>query len=535
MNQYTFGSLVKNHSVPSEKAAFGYLGKASLTYGEVRDMITALKSKLIQAGIGKGDKVALLSENQPHWGIVYLSVTSLGAVIVPILPDFAAKAIENILDHSGSRVLFASEKQRAKIAESEISLPLFRLEDLELESGELDSSLSYSEDFSMEEDDIAAILYTSGTTGNSKGVMLSHKNILSNVEASYHIINISTEDRFLSLLPLAHTYECTLGMLFPFANGASVTYIEGAPTPRVLMGALGEVKPTMLLSVPLLIEKIYRSKVAAKFNSKKALAALYSMTPFRILLNRIAGKKLLKAFGGALRFFGVGGAPLAPDVEIFLRDSRFPYSIGYGLTETAPLLAGDHPSKQTFRSTGNPIIHGELRIDSPNPETGVGEIQAKGPNVMKGYYKDPERTAEVMTEDGWFRTGDLGTMSKEGRLFIRGRKKNLILGSNGENIYPEEIESIINENEYVDESVIAQKGKELVAFIYLNAEKLTADLKNLKLPTDKIEEYKSSLLEKIRSEVNKHLNAGTRLSSFIEQKIPFEKTPSLKIKRYLYI
>lgn len=535
MHILTFQNLVENHSVPHNKKAFGYLGKAFLTYGDVKSQIIDIKNKLIQAGISKGDKVALLSENQPNWSSVYLAVTSLGAVIVPILPEFAVKAIKNILDHSSAKVLFASEKQRSKVEEAELSLPLFRLEDLELESGELQESLTYNGDFSVEEEDLAAILYTSGTTGNSKGVMLSHKNILSNVDACYEIISISEEDRFLSLLPLAHTYECTLGMIFPFKHGASVSYIEGAPTPRVLMDALAKVKPTMILSVPLLIEKIYRNKVAAALQAKKVTAALYKLLPFRILLNRIAGKKLLRAFGGALRFFGIGGAPLAPDVETFLRDSRFPYSIGYGLTETAPLLAGDNPSKQKFRSTGNSVFNAELRIDPSADKKEVGEIQAKGPNVMKGYYKDPERTAEVFTEDGWFKTGDLGSMSKEGRLFIRGRMKNLILGANGENIYPEEIESLINENEYVDESIITQKGKELVAFIYLNAEKLTADLKKLKLPTEKIEEHKKALLERIRRDVNINLNVGTRLSSFIEQKVPFEKTPSLKIKRYLYV
>jgi len=531
----TFSQLLETHGVSDEAEAFGYLGRKFLTYGDVKSLIKSVKNKLMNIGIGKGDRVALFSENQPHWGVVYLAVTSLGAVIVPILPEFAAKAVVNILDHCGAKVLFASEKQRKKLETSALSLPLFRLEDLKPVDGSSIEDSLYERDFPVEENDLAAILYTSGTTGSSKGVMLSHKNILSNVDASYQIISISEEDRFLSLLPLAHTYECTLGMLFPFAHGASVTYIEGVPSPRILMDALGKVKPTMILSVPLLIEKIYRSKVAGLFKARKSTAFLYSLAPFRILLNRIAGKKLLKAFGGELRFFGVGGAPLAPDVERFLRDSRFPYSIGYGLTETAPLLAGDHPSRQKFRSTGNAISNGELRIAEADSRTGVGEIQARGPNIMLGYYHDEARTAEVFTEDGWFRTGDLGILGKEGRLFIRGRQKNLILGSNGENIYPEEIESLINENEYVDESVITQKGKELVAFIYLNVEKLGADLKNLKLPTERIEEYKGEILEKIRFEVNKHLNSGTRLSSFIEQKMPFEKTPSLKIKRYLYV
>jgi len=535
MNKLTFRDLMDNHRIPDSQKAFGYLGKEFLTYGQVKSEILKIQTYMSQAGIGQGDKVALLSANQPHWGIVYLAVTSYGAVIVPILPDFAVKQIENILIHSEAKMIFLSEKQRVKLDKSELNYPVFSLDTLSLISGTLDDTKkSKSNEFVIEEDDITAILYTSGTTGNSKGVMLSHKNLLSNVQACFDIIKISTEDRFLSLLPLAHTYECTVGFLFPFSKGASITYLEGAPTPRILMDALAKVKPTLVLSVPLLIEKIYRSNIAAKFNAKKIIAFLYMLKPFRILLNRIAGKKLLAAFGGSLRFFGIGGAPLAPEVEVFLKDSHFPYSIGYGLTETAPLLAGDHPSIQKFRSTGKPISNGKLRIDSLDPVREVGEIQAFGPNVMKGYFKDPDKTAEVFTEDGWFKTGDLGTINKEGRLFIRGREKNLILGSNGENIYPEEIESILNENEYVAESIIMDMGKELVAMIYLNADKLAQEIKHLKLPLQKVDEYKSNILEKVRKEANKNLNIQSRLSKMIEHHSPFEKTPSLKIKRFLY-
>ena len=432
-------------------------------------------------------------------------------------------------------MIFLSEKQRVKLDKVEMEYPVFLLETLSLIRGSLDESKnSTGEEFVIEEDDIAAILYTSGTTGSSKGVMLSHKNLLSNVQACSDIIIASKDDRFLSILPLAHTYECTVGFLFPFTYGSTITYIQGVPTPRVLMSALAKVKPTFVLSVPLLIEKIYRNKIAAKFYAKKSIAFLYGILPFRILLNRIAGKKLLEAFGGSLRFFGVGGAPLAPEVELFLKDSHFPYSIGYGMTETAPLLAGDNPSIQKFRSTGKPISNGKLRIDSSDPNKIVGEIQAFGPNIMKGYFKDPERTAEVFTEDGWLKTGDLGTINSSGRLFIRGREKNLILSSSGENIYPEEIESVLNENEYVAESIIMEMGKELVAMIYLNADKLAQEIKHLKLPMQKVDEYKTSILEKIRTEANKNLSIQSRLSKMVEHHSPFEKTPSLKIKRFLY-
>lgn len=535
MDNLTFRDLITNHSVPDSQKAFGFIDQEYLTYGDVKSEIKKIKIFLSQAGIGQGDKVALLSANQPNWGIVYLAVISYGAVIVPILPEFAAKQLENILIHSEVKMIFLSKKQRVKLDKLEMAYPVFLLETLSLISGSLDESKKTTgEEYVIGEDDIAAILYTSGTTGNSKGVMLSHKNLLSNVQACSDIIKASPDDRFLSILPLAHAYECTVGFLFPFSYGSTITYIEGVPTPRVLMGALAKVKPTFVLSVPLLIEKIYRNKIAAKFNAKKFIAFLYMLKPFRTLLNRIAGKKLLEAFGGSLRFFGVGGAPLAPEVELFLKDCNFPYAIGYGMTEAAPLLAGDHPSIQKYRSTGRSISNGKLRIDSSNPNKIVGEIQAYGPNIMKGYYKDPEKTSEVFTADGWLKTGDLGTINKSGRLFIRGREKNLILSSNGENIYPEEIESVLNENEYVAESIILEMGKELVAMIYLNADKLGQEIKHLKLPLQKVDDYKTSLLEKIRKEANKNLSIQSRLSKMIEHHSPFEKTPSLKIKRFLY-
>lgn len=315
------------------------------------------------------------------------------------------------------------------------------------------------------------------------------------------------------------------------------------------MDAMARIRPTFVLSVPLLIEKIYRQKVAPALSKSKAISLLMKFPPLRRLFHTLAGKKLYNSFGGALRFFGVGGASLAPDVERFLKDSHFPYSIGYGLTETAPLLAGSPPVEQAYRSTGPAVENVTLRIADPNPETGVGEIQAKGPNVMKGYYKDAERTKAAFTADGWFRTGDLGSFSKKGYLYIRGRLKSLILGANGENIYPEEIESVLNENVLVAESLTVQKGKELVGLIYLNAEKLQKEmelhLEHLKESLHKMEGemeqfkqemelFKQEQLERIRREVNQKLAPGSRLTRIIEQGIPFEKTPSLKIKRYLY-
>jgi len=544
--------ILTNATLNPEAPALNFVDRdaqESYSYGELQNRAARLRGFLAARGIGKGDRVVLVSENRPHWGAVYLSVVSHGAVIVPILTDFTEAQMGNILEHSGAGLVFASEKQQQKVAPfcEQNGVPLILLETLpELyRSGE---AAPRTPENNLD-DDLAALLYTSGTTGTSKGVMLTHGNLAANIKSCGKVNPLTGEDRFLSLLPLAHTYECTIGFLFPLSHGCSISYIKGAPSPRVLMDAMARIKPTCVLSVPLLIEKIYRQKVAASLYKGPVLPLLMKIPPFRKLLHTVAGKKLHKSFGGELTFFGVGGAGLAPDVERFLKDARFPYSIGYGLTETAPLLAGSPPDLQAYRSTGPAVEGVTLRIADPNPETGVGEIQARGPNIMTGYYKDPGKTAEAFTSDGWFRTGDLGELSRKGYLYIRGRLKNLILGANGENIYPEEVESILVENALVEEALMVQKGKELVGLIYLNAEKLQQEFENqrahLKVHWEKgkhgvelfrkeLDAYKEEILERIRQEVNQQLSPGSRLSKLVEQANPFEKTPSLKIKRYLY-
>jgi long-chain acyl-CoA synthetase len=320
-------------------------------------------------------------------------------------------------------------------------------------------------------------------------------------------------------------------------GGASVHYIKGAPTARILLPALATVKPHHMLTVPLLIEKTYRSSILPKLMGKKVLKALYGFRPTQFLLNRfVVGKSLYKLFGGRLQFYGVGGAPLAPDVERFLRDAKFPYSVGYGLTETSPCLAGDKPSKSVFRAIGQAYPGVSLRVADVNPETGHGEVQAKGPTIMAGYYKDEEKTKEVFTKDGWFKTGDLGFLNKQNILYIKGRLKNMILGPNGENIYPEEIEAVLNRNPLVAESLVTRIGNTLVARVQLNTERLDELYKEFKqsYSEEELRRRKEELLEKIRQTANDSLSALSRLGQMIEQVEPFEKTPSLKIKRFLY-
>ena len=384
------------------------------------------------------------------------------------------------------------------------------------------------------EDDIAAIIYTSGTTGHSKGVVLTHKNLTFNAVDTLKIQKIVETDRFLSVLPLSHTYECTLGLIIPTLTGACVYYLDKPPTARVLLPAMQEVKPTVMLTVPLIIEKIFRMKIVPTFTHSAVLRRLYKIGAVRKKLHAVAGKKLHKSFGGALHFFGIGGALLAPDVEQFLRDSKFPYAIGYGLTETSPMVAGCTPKKTRYRSTGPALPDLEVKIINPSPETGQGEIWVRGDSVMKGYFKDPERTAEVITPDGWFKTGDLGVFDADGYLYIKGRSKNMILGPSGENIYPEEIESVINEHENVLESLVFELEGKIVARIHLNYEELDRLFVAEKMSESQIKKRIQDMLEMIRQNVNNRVSSFSRVYRVIEQTEPFEKTPTQKIKRFLY-
>jgi long-chain acyl-CoA synthetase len=318
-------------------------------------------------------------------------------------------------------------------------------------------------------------------------------------------------------------------------GGSCVYYLRKPPTPPVLLPALEIVRPTLMLTVPLIIEKVYFNKILPAFRDKFLLRLLYMVPFFRKKLNAVAGKKLYKTFGGRLKFFGIGGSKLNRSVERFLREANFPYAIGYGLTETAPMLAGASPSETVFESTG-PAIQGiELIINNPDKKTGEGEIWARGPNIMKGYYREPEMTAAVLTPDGWFKTGDLGIMDKGNNLFIKGRLKNMILGSSGENIYPEEIEAVINNFRFVVESLVIQQKGKLVALVHLNMEELEKKYLNLKHDVEeKFEAKKQEILEELRDYVNTHVNKFSQINKVVLQPVPFEKTATMKIKRFLY-
>ncbi len=515
--------------------ALSFVEGNPMSYEQLGVEINKIADLLHSYGIRKGDKVALFSHNMPNWVIAYFSVFAVGGVIVPVLPDFTTDEAKNVLEHSDAKLLFVSDKLYSKV--KELTLPLLKtivkVDDFSLisEIGS-DYSADTRKQVKIAETDLAAIIYTSGTTGRSKGVVLTHKNIVHVVSEAYHLFPINTEDVFLSFLPLSHTYENSIGMLFPLMYGASIYYLEKPPTAASLLPALSKIRPTVMLSVPLIMEKIFKVQVQGKFAANPFANMIYKNALFRKLIHRIAGKKLYKTFGGRLKFFAIGGAKLDAKVERFLREANFPYGIGYGLTETAPLLAGCIPGQTKLQSTGKAIRGVELKIHEPN-EAGVGEIWAKGPNVMQGYYKNPEASAEVL-EDGWFRTGDFGKFDKHNRLYIKGRMKNTIIGSSGENIYPEDIESVINNNKYVLESLVVEEDGYLVAKIILDIENIEKTYEHIKSVMDEKKEQYHEMVSHLHKEINSQLNRISQINKIEVMDKPFEKTASQKIKRFLY-
>ncbi len=516
-----------------------FVGEENMTYKQLECEVKKAAFQLQSIEVKKGDKVAILSVNMPQWGIAFFATTVLGAVVVPILPDFHPNEIRNIILHADVSVVYVSETLRLKL-EPISELTVIHIENFQIVSDKTqvvfdDMNEQLFEYPKVEEKDLCSIIYTSGTTGKSKGVMLTHKNIVWTAQQSWIIQNVIPGDRFLSVLPLSHTFENTLGLILPIKYGATVNYLKKPPVASILLAALEQVKPTIMLVVPLIIEKIYKSKILPEINRKLITRILYKIPVSRKLLHKVAAKKLYATFGGNLKFFGIGGAKLDDNVERFLMEGGFPLAIGYGMTESSPLLAGAGVTKTRFLSTGLPVEGVHLRIAQPDRKTGLGEIQAKGKNVMMGYYKEPEITKNAFTEDGWLKTGDLGCFDKDGNLYIKGRMKNMIIGSSGENIYPEEIESLINRMEYVLESLVVEQKGRLVALVHLNMEELENKYRNMKTEAvlylnDKTDE----ILKEIQNKVNIELNKFSQIQRVVLQPIPFEKTPTQKIKRFLY-
>ena len=537
----TFNTLyeIVKHSVEkfSSRIAFTMIGGEDVSYKEVGERIENIQEMLLNAGVGADDKVAILSSSMPNWGIAYFAVTTAGMVAVPILPDFTSSELELIISHSEAKAILVSDKLYTKLPKSLVEKMniVIRTKGLNIISQQVTER---AEKRVPQPDDLAVIIYTSGTTSKPKGVMLTHYNISAQTTIIPPLFDYNENDELLSILPLAHTYECTLGMIYPFSRGARIHYMDRPPTASALMPALAKVRPTVIASVPLIMEKVYRGKVLPTFQKNALLRKLYGWDWSRKLLHKVAGKQLKKLFGGRMRLFAIGGAKFDAEAERFLLEGGFPYGIGYGLTETAPLIAGAVGNMVRIGSTGPSLPDVQIRLDDINPETGQGEIVVKTPCCMKGYYKNEEATKMAFTKDGWFRTGDLGAIADDGWIYIKGRLKNMIVGASGENIYPEDIEEVLNSNRFVAESVVTEEDGKLIALVYFDTtaleeaynefkHKVAVNAEQLNL---KMEEIKREVMEYVNSKVNRF----SKITKVVDNEGEFEKTPTKKIRRFVY-
>jgi long-chain acyl-CoA synthetase len=526
-----------------------------LTYNDLFRSVSAMAAMLKKQDVSKGDKIAILGENSPNWGIACLASMRIGAIVVPILPDFPESDIHHIINDSEAKILFTTQKQMEKVLgiqdhklQTVITLDDFSAETDVLSIEPISQFIEKARSFfrqipdrmglkstAVNEDDVASIIYTSGTSGHSKAVMLTHKNFITNVlTTSNHVLEIHPEWTFLSILPLSHSYEFTLGFLFPLLNGARIVYVGKTPTPSVLEKICKVEKPQVIPAVPLIMEKIYKKKVLAAFEKKIVLRLISKVPGVKIKIYRKIRDKLVDFFGGQLEIMAIGGAAINREAETFLKKSGFPYLIGYGLTESAPLLAGGPQGDETIAvgSTGKPIPGVEIKIVDPDPRTGIGEIHARGANIMKGYYKNPQATRETVDAEGWLHTGDLGHFDKFNNLYISGRSKNMILMANGENIYPEAIEDKINSCMHVAESLVIEDNGRLEAWVYLDYDLIDEETKS-RSQQQKLE-YIDELLLRLKDTINPQLSSFAQLTRFVEHKEPFQKTATSKIKRYLY-
>ncbi len=538
----------------SDRPALSFAYEIPITYKEMLEKVITVADLLEKKGILYGDRVAILGENSPNWGISYFAILRAGAVAVPILPDFPEADIRHILSDSEAKILFTTQKQLQKVGDLGnsklkhiITLDDFKTDDQALDVEPFSNIMDLAIDFikkipkhiglktkEITEDDLASIIYTSGTSGHSKAVMLTHKNLLSNAITMNKLIDINPDWTFLSVITLSHSLEFTTGFLFPLFNGARIVYLGASPTPSLLEKACKVEKPQAICAVPLILEKIYKKKVLPVLERNSFIKIITKVPGIKKKIYKKINNKLIEFFGGKLIVMAIGGALFNIKAETFFRNSGFPYLVGYGLTETSPLLAGGPFGDRTIKisSTGKPVPGVEIKIDNADKDTGIGDILARGPNVMKGYYKNPELTREVLSDDGWFKTGDLGYFDNFNNLHITGRSKNMILMSNGENIYPEAIEEKINSAIYVMESLVIENNNRLEAWVYPDYDLIDSDTRG---KTEKQKrEFIIQMLDRLKKDINSQLSSFSKISRVIEQKEPFVKTATLKIKRYLY-
>ena len=527
-----------------ERPALGNYRGELFTFGEVATNIAKLHVLYEAVGLKKGDKVALCAKNSARWGIAFFSANTYEAVVVPILADFHPDSVNSLVDHSESTVLFTDTDIWSKLditkmptVKAVVSTADFKLlyaadEKIQAANDNLQNLFDekYPKGFSAadvsyptdNDKELAIINYTSGTTSAPKGVMLRYECISANVAFGQKRLPSYPEDKIVSMLPMAHMYGMMFELIYPLCGGSSIYYLGKTPTPALLLGAMAEVKPYLVITVPLVMEKIFKSKVAPIVN-KPVMKVVTAIPGINQIIFKKVRTSLLNAFGGNVREIVMGGAALNPDVEKWFRKFKLPFTVGYGMTEAAPLMAYEDWWDFASKSCGKPIDTIEVRIDSEDPYNKVGEIQARGMNIMSGYYKNEEATKAAFTEDGWMRTGDLGLLDEKGNIFIKGRSKNMILSANGQNIYPEEIEAAVNNQPYVIESVVVDRGARLVALIYMDSEKAKAEGVDL-------EEYKKTIM----TEVNKSMPAYSKVNVVEYMTEPFEKTPKMSIKRFMY-
>lgn len=539
---YLTESIVNNWEI---EALTDYKGE-SFTYGDVGKYIIRIHKLFKNSGIQQGDKIAILGKNSARWGILYISIVTYGAVVVPILPEFKVNDLKRIIDHSDSILLFAGDKMMDSIncSEFEKLQGIIKINDFSLlkcysdkllkayeDSGldkllDLDDSSSKDISFPDVSNNKQAVLsYTSGTTGFTKGVMLAHNSLAANIRYAQNHIPLKSGDKIVSFLPLAHTFGAAFEFLFPFSIGCHITILTKTPSPQIIMKAFQEIKPSLILSVPLVIEKIYKNQILPEINKWHIKLLLTIPGISQIILKKFR-EKLTKVFGGEFHEIVMGGAPLNHEAEVFFNRMKFKYTVGYGMTECGPLIGYCGWSDIPLGSSGKIVDTLKIKIVKETPEQLTGEICVKGDNVMLGYYKNKEDTLKVIDKDGWLHTGDLGYVDKNGFIFIKGRSKSMILGSNGKNIYPEEIESMLNNRYAIAESIVVHRDNKLIALVSPDAE----IIKKNKISESDL----SKLLKQHQKVLNNKLPKYINISAIEIHAEEFERTPKKSIKRYLY-
>ena len=545
MNKHYLNYLTDVMSLQwNDPALTDYNEEHEYTFGELGIEMLRLHVLFEQLGIKKGDKIALAGRNCANWAVAYLAIAAYEGVCVSILQDFTAEDIAHLLEHSDSELLFVgpyvwkelqNQKMPAKL-KAALSLedwrPLFAAEGVSVpDSKAWDAAYKAKYPHGIEPEDVSftadpdilsLINYTSGSTGSPKGVMLNGRSLSNNVEVGMKMLPVDPGQRLVSMLPLAHMFGQICELLYPLCSGTHIYFLTKSPTPSILLKAMKDVQPYLVVTVPLVIEKIYKQKLDPTL-SKWAIRSFWNVPIIGDLLKSRVKSGLRNAFGGKLRYFICGGAAMNPVVEKCLMDIHFPLSIGYGMTECGPLIGGNPPKYFKARTGGVPVMNMEVKIDEPN-QAGIGEILVKGENVMMGYYKNPEATAAAFTEDGWLRTGDLGRLDKKKNIYIKGRCKTMFLGASGQNIYPEEIEDKLNNQEAVGESLIVERDGKLVALVFPD-ETLTK-----RMTLAEIQALMRANLEKLNSLIPSY----SRVANIEVQDKPFEKTPKRSIKRFLY-